>query len=229
MIGFVLLLIVSRAAVPQCDTGAAVPVTNAPYSAVRHVMTIRRNPDGTSIHSEATKQEARDSKGRSYTTGERRWTTQVDGKSVEMSEMLVRIFDPVANTETTWDTTTKEAKVVHFPARNESAAANRPNIDAFSFDAARKSLNGTKLGSRTIQGLSTEGIRYETNNSAHECWFSPDLQIAILQTDNYPDSSFENRLEHIVREDPDVSSYKLPSGYHVRDVYIQPSRADGKP
>ena len=85
-------------AVAECEGQSAVPVTNAPYSAVRRVITTERKADSTTSRSEATEQEARDSKGRSYRAGERRWTTNIDGKSVEKSETLVRISDPVANT-----------------------------------------------------------------------------------------------------------------------------------
>jgi hypothetical protein len=140
----------------------------------------------------------------------------VNGHSVEMSETLVRFSDPVAKTDTSWDTTNKEAKVFHY-----SASETRANIEAFSFDAIAKRLSGTKLAPKTIEGLSAEGVRYELQNSSHECWFSPDLQIMILQTDEFPDHKFENRLEHVVRGEPDLSSYKIPSGYHVRDIYLK--------
>ena len=124
-------------AVAQCETQSPVPVTNAPYSAVRRVIETERKADGTTSRSEATEQEARDSKGRSYRAGERRWTTNIDGKSVEKNETLVRISDPVANTETTWDTTRKVAKIVHFPSSNASAPANHPNVDAFRLTQRR--------------------------------------------------------------------------------------------
>jgi hypothetical protein len=211
------------AAVAQCGTQSAVPVTNAPYSAVRRVITTERKADGTTSRSEAMEQEARDSKGRSYRAGERRWTTNIDGKSVEKSETLVRISDPVANTETTWDTTSKVAKIVHFPSSNAVTSAHHPNVDAFSFDATAQGLNGTTLGTRTIEGIFVQGIRYQTNKSTHECWFSSDLKTVILLTDEYPNRSFTDHLENVRLGEPDVSSYKPPSGYAAMHVHLEPS------
>jgi hypothetical protein len=224
---FILLYLMTAsmtsAAVAQCEAHSAVPVKNAPYSAVRHVITTNRNADSTTRRSEATEQEARDSKGRSYRAGERRWTTNIDGKSVEKSETLVSISDPVANTETTWDTTRKVVKIIHFPSSNAVTPANHPNVDAFSFDATAKRLNGTTLGTRTTEGISVQGIRYQTNKSTHECWFSPDLKTVVLQTDEYPDRSFTNHLENIRLGEPDVSSYKPPSGYSASHVHLEQS------
>ena len=213
----------TSAAVAQCEAHSAGPVMNAPYSAVRHVITTERKADGTTSRSEATEQEARDSKGRSYRAGERRWKTNIDGKSVEKSEMLVSIDDPVANTVTRWDTNSKVAKIVHFPSARPAARENHRGLDAFSFDAIAKRSNGTTLGKRTIEGISVQGIRYATNNSTHECWFSPDLKTVVLQTSEYPDRSFTNRLENIRLGEPDISSYKPPSGYSTNHVYLDQS------
>jgi hypothetical protein len=213
----------TSAAAAQCEAQSDVPLTNAPYSAVRRVITTERKADGTTSRSEATEQEARDSKGRSYRAGERRWATNIDGKSVEKSETLVRISDPVANTETTWDTTRKVAKIVHFPSSNAVTSADHPNVDAFSFDAMAKRLRGfgSILGTRTIEGISVQGIRYQTNKSTHECWFSPDLKTVVLQSDEYPDRSFTNQLENVRLGEPDVSSYKPPSGYSASHVHLE--------
>jgi hypothetical protein len=220
---YLMIASMTSTAIAQCEAQSALPVTNAPYSAVRRVITTERKADGTTSRSEATEQEARDSKGRNYSSGERRWTTNIDGKSVEKSETLVRISDPVANTETTWDTTREVVKIVHFPSSNAVASANRPNVDAFSFDATAKRLNGTTLGTRTIEGISVQGIRYQTNKSSHECWFSPDLKTVVLQTDEYPDRSFTNQLENIRLAEPDVSSYKPPSCYSATHVHLEQS------
>jgi hypothetical protein len=217
----------SFAAVAQCDAHSAVPVPNAPYSAVRRLITMKRNADGTLRRSEATEQEARDSKGRSYRAGERRWTTNIDGKSVVKSEMLVRISDPIANIDTTWDTTSKEVRVVYFQP-SDAANKTQVKVDAFSWDASAKRLNATSLGSKTIDGLSVQGIAYRTNNSTHECWFSPELQTVVLQTDEYGDGNSTNRLENVRRAEPDVESYKPPASYSVKHVYFEQSSTSSK-
>jgi hypothetical protein len=216
---YLMVVSINSIAVAQCEAQSAVPVTNAPYSAVRRITTTERKADGTTSRSEATEQEARDSKGRTYRAGERFWTTNIDGKSVEKSEMLVRISDPVANTETTWDTTSKVAKIVHFRSGSADISGNQHNVDAFSFDAMANRSNGTALGTRVIEGISVQGLRYQTDEFTHECWSSPDLKTVVSQTDQYPDRSFTNQLENIRLGEPDVSSYKPPPGYSTSHVH----------
>src|ERR1035438_2683617 len=82
-------------------------VLNAPYSAQRRFTSVSNGADGTSSRSESGGSEARDSQGRTYSAGERQWTYMDSGKSVLKSELLYRIDDPVANTETRWDSTLK--------------------------------------------------------------------------------------------------------------------------
>ena len=226
-VALALLLLSSLVAVAQCDMWSAITVTNAPYSAARHVITVQHKPDGTSSRLEATEQEARDSKGRIYRAGERHWTTLVDGKPTESSETLVRISDPVANTETKWDTTGREVQVVHYPPPKE-ASGDHSNVGAFSFDQTAKRLNGKTLGTRTIEGLSVEGIGYKTSSSAHECWFSPELKIRVLRTDVYPDHSYTDQLGKILQGEPDVSRFKPPTEYPVKHVYVGESGANSK-
>src|ERR1019366_7008607 len=84
-------------------------VENAPFSALRRVVSVTRHPDGTSSRREATESEARDGKGRTYYKAEDHyWTTLVGNERVEKSEILVRIFDPVASTDTTWSSAQRQ-------------------------------------------------------------------------------------------------------------------------
>jgi hypothetical protein len=200
----------------QCDSQSRVPLLNAPYSAVRQVVTLRSGPDGTQKKSQASSKEARDSEGRTYRAGERVWVT-ADG--VEHTEMLFRISDPVANSETSWDTNRKVVKIVHFGAMSSKNNATNP-ADVFSLD---KLEAGTPIGEKTIEGLSVRGMRFKVGNGTHECWFSKDLNLVVLQTDEYPDSSFVSRLENVKRGQPDISEYALPTGYAVSHVHLDNS------
>jgi hypothetical protein len=227
ILAFLMAASMTWVALAQCEAHFGVPVTNAPYSAVRRVITTKPKADGTTSRSEATEQVARDGKGRTYKAGERRWTTNIGGKSVEKSETMVSISDPVANTETTWDTTSKVAKIVHLPPSNTPTSANKPEDDPFSFEA--EGLSGTNLGTKTIEGISVQGTRYQTDESTHECWVSPELKTVVLQTDQYPDQSFTNRLENIRTEEPDVSSYMPPPGYSTSHVHLEQSVKTDRP
>jgi len=219
VVPLVALLMLSGMAAAQCDTGLTTPVSNAPYSGLRRVITVKRKTDGVSSRSEGTESVARDSKGRTYEAGERRWTTVVGGERIEKSEILVRIFDPVGNTDTTWTSGDKKVKVVHFapdPSKKHELLTN-----PFSFDALAQNQGASKLGTKTIEGLSAEGTRYTDGKGfSHECWYSPALKIAILQTGDDPNYSFTDRLESIVRGEPDVRKYLPPSEYSVQHVYM---------
>lgn len=82
------------------NSGETVP--NAPYSAERRFTLIDKSTDGTINRSQSGGSEARDSQGRTYSAGERHWTDKEAGKSVLKSEVLYRLHDPVANTDTQW-------------------------------------------------------------------------------------------------------------------------------
>ena len=86
-----------------------------------------------------------------------------------------------------------------------------------------------KLGMRTIEGLVAEGTRMsytvpagqERNDKpilvVKETWYSPDLKIVILSTNNDPSSvTSKDELTNTVRGDPDVSKYRPPADYVIR-------------
>lgn len=221
-IGFVLLAVLLTpplVAAAECDAGLTTSVSDAPYSGLRRVITIKRNTDGTASRSEATESVARDSKGRTYKAGERRWTTVVGGERIDKSELLVRIWDPVANTDTTWTSGDKKVKVVHFAP--DASTKEELRTTPFSFGAAAQNEGAKKLGTKTIQGLSAEGTGYTNGkDSSQECWYSPAIKTVILQTDENPNNSFTDQLESIVRGEPDVRKYQPPPEYSVQHVYM---------
>jgi hypothetical protein len=82
-------------------------ILNAPHSAERHFTSVKRLANGTTDRTETHGSEARDSQGRTYSAGERLWVYLGN----EKSEMLYRIEDPVARTDTKWDSISKEVEV----------------------------------------------------------------------------------------------------------------------
>lgn len=127
-------------------------VESAPFSAQRRVITNTRNADGTSTHDEATQSEARDGKGRTYSAGEREWTTVIGNERVQKSEILVRIVDPVANTVTKWSSGSKEVKVVHLPQLTSSTGTIDGPSNPF-LQSSRQNSDLQKLGTKTIEGV----------------------------------------------------------------------------
>jgi hypothetical protein len=213
-----------------CSADAADRVENAPFSAQRRVMTITRKADGTSSRDEATESEARDGKGRTYSASERYWTTVVGNERVQKSELLVTIDDPVANTTTKWSSGSKEVKLIHWPQPTGDNRAVKPPFNPFA-DAQNSDVQ--KLGTKTIEGVLVEGFRMsyapprghvkcdEENVHVEECWYSSELKVVILETDNVPcERSFTNQLENIVRGEPDVEKYQPPASYVRQNVEI---------
>jgi hypothetical protein len=208
-------------------------VLNAPYSAQRHFTSVEKSADGKISRSESGGSEARDSQGRTYTAGERHWTYQAGGKSVLKSEMLYRIHDPVANTDTKWDSTSKQAKVIHWTetAGNEDVS----NANCQKCLEATKSDFGEveKLGVKTLGGFVAEGTRSsfpvptgQNGNDqpivvVHETWYCPELKIVILEINDDPRSGkSRNELVEIVRGEPDVKKYYPPADYIVHKLQM---------
>jgi hypothetical protein len=201
-------------------------VLNCPYSAQRRFTSVERLADGTSRSTESGGSEARDSKGRTYSAGERHWTYVDHGKPVLKSEMLYRIHDPVSNTDTSWDSTSKEAKVIHWP---KGAPRGAFGVGAFLAD-----VPGTvteKLGLRTIDGVVAEGTRSaytvageqdedrKPMSVVHESWYCPELKIVVLETNDDPRrGTTRNELVGTVRGEPDVKKYRPPADYVIHDL-----------
>jgi len=209
-------------------------VLNAPYSAQRRFTSVEKSADGKINRTESGGSEARDSQGRSYTAGERHWTYQQGGKSLLKSEMLYRIHDPVANTDTNWDSSSNEVKVIHWPqnTRNDeiSSAECQSCLEAMTNNSGNVV---EKLGTKTIQGVVAEGTRSsytvppEPGHNdqpiivVHETWYCPQLKIVILETNDDPRSgTTRNELVGIVRGEPDVKKYYPPADYIVHKLQM---------
>ncbi|WP_130417051.1 hypothetical protein [Edaphobacter modestus] len=213
-------------------------VVNVPYSAQRRFTSIAKAADGTINRTQSGGSEARDSSGRTYSAGERHWTYTEGGKSVLKSEMLYRIHDPVANTDTKWDSSSKEVKVIHWPKSvDEQGSSNQPCEVCFQAATSDSGEEAEKLGIGEVGGVVAVGTRNSYTIPAgkdhhdtpvvvvHETWYCPELKIVILETNVDPRSGeTRNELVDIVRGEPGVGKYQPPADYIVHQVQI-PSAA----
>ncbi|HEY2822528.1 MAG TPA: hypothetical protein VGJ06_15895 [Candidatus Acidoferrum sp.] len=195
---------------------------NTPYSADRLFVGATKSADGTTHRTESHGSEARDSKGRTYSAGERRWI--YSGK--EQSEILYRIHDPVASTDTEWDSSSKEVKVIHWRASAPDAEVPKA-IDAWTKPYSRaEKLGVRKFGSFVAEGRRasyTVPVGRDHNDKPivviHERWYCPELKIEILETNDDPrHGATRKELVNIVRGEPDVTKYRPPADYIVHDV-----------
>ena len=153
--------------------------------------------------------------------------------------MLYRVDDPVANTETRWDTTSKVVKVIHWAqsASNEDASAE--NCPAACDDTGANAWDVVeKLGTKAIGGFIAEGTRssytvparQDHNDQSivvvHASWYCPELKIIILETNDDPRSgTTSNELIDIVRGEPDATQYRPPADYVIRKLELPGQRS----
>ncbi len=202
-------------------------ILNLAYSAKRRFTEVKVN--STISRSESGGSMARDSQGRTYSADERHWTYFDGNKNVLGSEMLYRIVDPVAKTETTWDTNSKVARVIY-----SSQTVPEGTSKALEAWLNPPGIVAEKLGRKTIAGFVAEGTRSSYTVPAgqdhndqplvvvRESWYCAELKIVILATNDDPRSgSSRDELIDIVRGEPDVEQYRPPADYVVREVKLQ--------
>jgi len=158
-----------------------------------------------------------------------------NGKSVLKSELLYRINDPVANTETKWDSTLKVVRVIHFPhsTSEENASGEQCPAPCLGAGISDSFFSVERLGTKVIEGVEAEGERRsytvpvgQDHNDhpivvVHETWYCAELKIIVLETNDDPRSGpTTNRLVNIVRGEPDVAKYRPPADYVVKSAQI---------
>ena len=210
-------------------------VLNAPYSAQRRFTYDEKSANGSINRTESGGSKARDSQGRTYSADERHWTYLEGSKSVLKSEMLYEIDDPVAHTDTRWDSSSKIVKVIHIPQ-------SVPRKDTFGTQCQGACLEALmnpqgdaveKLDVKTIGGVVAEGTRSSYTVPAgqdhndqpivvvHERWSCLELKTVVLETNDDPRSGrTRDELVDIVRGEPNVMKYQPPADYVVRDIQL---------
>jgi len=155
--------------------------------------------------------------------------------------MLYRISDPVAKTDTRWDSSSNEVKVIHWPESAPEELASKTQCATACYEDTM-SAAGTvieKLGTKTLGAVSADGTRtsytvpagQDHNNQpivvVHERWYCEELRVVILETNDDPRSGTStDELVDILRSEPDVTKYLPPADYIVHDINY---RNDGRP
>lgn len=149
--------------------------------------------------------------------------------------MLYEIEDPVAQTDTRWDSSEKIVKVIHYPQSVPGMNTFGAQCQAACLDALMNPQSDAveKLGLKTIGGVLAEGTRSSHTVPAgqdhndqpivviHESWYCPELKIVVLETNDDPRSGrTRDELVDIVRGEPDVTKYHPPADFVVRDIQL---------
>jgi hypothetical protein len=213
------------------NSDSAPPV---PYTITFKNTTVQKLANGVTITHETYSKVARDSSGREY-----------DQRQLRSSpDMYVTdVNDPVNHTSMNWFSNNKEVTIIHQPdPANPSGtvathlsnlaplAKNLPGNVPCKLDPDGPQIED--LGSRTIQGATTNGKRVTRTIKAGaegndlpftvttEAWYSPELHRNLLQiTDDPRTGTHTTEATDIQRGDPDPSLFQIPDGYTIRDVY----------
>lgn len=159
-----------------------------PYTAELKITHVQTLANGTTITNESTELEALDSQGRRL----RSTTYQAPGPG-EAARTTANVSDPVEGTQSSWESTTKKARVVRLPPEDQrkgcwtsdegnmrmswyegpKPGAPAPNRTVVAgggtiVPAQRQVPAAEKLGTTTIQGVEARGVRFTTTIAAGE-------------------------------------------------------------
>ncbi len=207
-------------------------MTGMPYTATRKTTRVQKLADGTTITTENTTKEARDSNGRTYHENQ----IKPFGGAGQAEFSVINVIDPVSRIQMNWTTNQKEVTVFHMrePGQikqvQQTAAVTQPQPPAIKVVQTKPEMED--LGIKTIAGLEAKGTRVtrvipagrEGNDRpltiTSENWFSPDLRIMVMSTNDDPRSGATTmELTDIDRGEPDPTLFQVPEGFTVKEQF----------
>jgi hypothetical protein len=204
------------------------PLLNAPFTAIVHTEWTRPLSEGGNFTFVNQRRVARDSLGRIY---EERWLLAPKGKEDRSLMNLIQIADPNAHTLYNCFTLRMPHRCVLQTFREAAETEYKPAIgktgplpDNVGFRTQQD------LGTRSIEGIETNGTRETTNYnagvlgsdqpfSAHrEFWQAPQLGVNLYSEVVDPGVGKQVfTLTDINLAEPDPKLFELPEGFVVED------------
>jgi len=221
---------------------AAQTVKNAPFSAEAVTETEQTLSDGNRIHRKTESKMYRDSAGRTRREGALpELGLFVASKS---SGSFISIYDAVTGTNYVLQPDLKTARALRalpplppLPARDLKDKHAEAESDRGSSKPVVESL-----GTRTIEGIAAEGVRYTWTIPAGqigneqpivitlERWYSPELKLLVMSKRNDPRfGETTYRLVNIDRQEPAASLFRVPREYTVKKEARQKFDLDHRP
>jgi hypothetical protein len=202
---------------------SVLPISGKPFSGRSETEWTRTLEDGSVVTTHLLTVITRDSQGRIYR--ERHKFVPVNSNEPSPLE-AIRIFDPVAHTETFCRVATHLCNVTAYRGRT-SFALRPPGL----FDNGKRSLTRESLGNDVIEGINVVGTREDLTIAAgvvgnsqpltvtREFWYSPDLQVNLAITRKDPREGMQTvRLSDLSRAEPDPALFKVPAGFVVQNT-----------
>jgi hypothetical protein len=221
---------------------SSLPDAGQPFSADVLDETDKFLADGNHIHRETHGRIFRDSQGRTRTE------TETGNFGPENKPLVfVTIMDMVEGRWIHLDLENKTAVINHFPhsvLSPPASAANAPvrkpvqPLAAHAAASAEQAKNmalrkrlSEGLGTREIEGFTVSGTRTTMTTPAgqigndkplittSERWFSPDLKVDLLNSNESPESGKHVRkLVNIRTGDPDPLLFQVPSDFTIKET-----------
>lgn len=209
-----------------------------PFSADVLEKTDQTLSDGNHIHRESHGKFFRDSQGRT------RSETEIGNFGPGRPFVQVFIMDLVEGRFIVLDLEHKTATINHtgkVTSHPEAGAANRPvagtglsasasGIPAQGHPAAKIEHSSENLGTTTIEGFTVTGTRYSNTmppgtigndrpiTTTSERWFSPDLNMDLVNSSDSPESGKRVRkLTNVRTGDPDPLLFQVPADFTVTE------------
>jgi hypothetical protein len=221
-------------------------VKGAPYSADEIHENTQVLADGTRIHNETKTTVYRDSQGRvrrespgevsifDPTTGTSYMLNQSNQTAQKMGMAMSYVMKRDSNLDSsepgqvrTFTFNTGDGPATINSKSGGGAIVLRNNVmtaKAISADNAKRE----NLGKQIIEGVSVDGTRVTNTIDAgaigndrpiqttEELWYSPELQVRLLEKRNDPRTGEEiTRLTNVRRIEPDPTLFVVPSTYHM--------------
>ena len=200
-------------------------VTGSPFSAVLTSERVQKLVDGNTIDNKTTGNIARDGSGRTR----REMTLPSIGLLAASGQpkQIVSISDPVTQSNYILDVSGKSYRKFSSAPGGKSRGWASKFLELPPGESGQTTTES--LGVKTIEGVTAEGTRLTRTIPAGaagnanpivittERWYSPDLQLTVLQTRSDPrfgTSTFQ--LSSIVRSEPDPTVFAVPSDYTVQ-------------
>jgi hypothetical protein len=216
------------------------PLLNAPFTAIVHTEWTRPLSEGGNFTFVNQRRVARDSLGRIY---EERWLLAPKGKEERSVMNLIQIADPNAHTLYNCFTLRTPHRCALQTFRETAETEYKPAIgktgplpDNIGFRTQEN------LGTRSIEGIETNGTRETTNYnagvlgsdqpfSAHrEFWQAPQLGVNLYSKVVDPGVGKQVfTLTDVNLAEPDSKLFELPEGFIVEDQRKQPAAPAEEP
>lgn len=224
-------------------------LTGKPFHAEYNSRRVEPGPGGLVTH-EYHGIVARDSEGRFLRETVYPHSDDVKNTGRGETEHVFSVSDTVANVNLSWDDgPLKRVMKNNIPPRPPMEqpldVCERAKADPrFGRTVRGQTATAEDLGERNIQGIVARGCRMTTviTDSGNtkfdvpytitdETWASPDLRVTLsrVHTDPHGMNSIE-RLDNVVREDPDPRMFQPPDAYKVDDMSakLEEAKARGK-